>query len=214
MSRPQDPKRDYVAHARALRSAANCRYRVKHGDRLRAEAARRRAQVPDDERQAHLAKRRAAYAESPERIREAVRGLYRADPVVARTKQRVARRRRVERDRGEGVPREHLMYERKVRAAQLRRQFGLTVAQYDAMVTAQDGLCAICRRPETRLDHRTKRVRRLAVDHCHTSKRVRGLLCCACNTAIGLLKDSPRLLTAARQYLEAPSRADASADGA
>lgn len=63
----------------------------------------------------------------------------------------------------------------------LLSKFGLTLEQYEDMLTAQGGVCKICRQPE-----RTKR--RLAVDHNHTTGKVRGLLCAQCNTRLGHLE--------------------------
>lgn len=72
------------------------------------------------------------------------------------------------------------------RKAKLRRRFGLTVEQYDAMLKAQDGVCAICEKPETRKDKRTATgFTRLAVDHCHVTGKVRQLLCASCNRRVG-----------------------------
>ena len=89
------------------------------------------------------------------------------------------------------------------RAANLRRNFGMTVAEYDAMHDLQGGVCAVCGEPETIGQTTSKGVttRWLAVDHCHESGQIRGLLCGACNTGIGKLKDSPALLMAAVAYL-------------
>lgn len=87
------------------------------------------------------------------------------------------------------------------RRYQLKSRYGLTPEQYRAILDSQDGLCCICRCPETLIDHRTKRPRRLAVDHRHDTGAVRGLLCAKCNKAIGLLKENPRTLLAACDYL-------------
>jgi hypothetical protein len=91
------------------------------------------------------------------------------------------------------------------KAAALQRskklsKLGLTVEQYDAFLKQQNGVCAICGQQETVLQGCGK-VRRLAVDHCHVSSKVRGLLCFACNTAVGLLQDSPALAAKVQQYL-------------
>lgn len=81
------------------------------------------------------------------------------------------------------------------------RLYNLTEEQYDQMLAAQGGVCAICKNPETALDSRTGEPRRLAVDHCHTSGRVRGLLCMTCNRMLGASKDDPAVLKAAAAYL-------------
>jgi hypothetical protein len=85
-------------------------------------------------------------------------------------------------------------------ADRLLRKYGLTTEQYESMLAAQDGRCAICRQPETRTVHGV--VSRLAVDHDHRTARVRGLVCHLCNRAIGLLQDDPDLLRAAAEYLD------------
>lgn len=59
------------------------------------------------------------------------------------------------------------------RKSALKRRYGVTPEQYAKMFELQGGTCAICRRPPRR--------RRLSVDHDHTTKRVRGLLCFTCN---------------------------------
>jgi hypothetical protein len=86
------------------------------------------------------------------------------------------------------------------------KQYGLTVAQYDAILEAQGHVCAICRHPETHVSSFTKKTRRLCVDHDHNTGRVRGLLCSRCNRAIGMLGDDLPRLRAVVAYLEAATR--------
>jgi len=64
-------------------------------------------------------------------------------------------------------------------------KYGLTAAAYAALLELQGGVCAICGRPETIVDTRRGIVRRLCVDHDHTTNRVRGLLCHRCNVNLG-----------------------------
>jgi Recombination endonuclease VII len=85
-------------------------------------------------------------------------------------------------------------------ARHLRQTFGLSVKQYEAMLNEQDGKCAICRCPER--IKRNGRLKALAVDHCHGTGAIRGLLCSDCNTGIGKLKDDPAVLRKAADYLE------------
>jgi hypothetical protein len=85
------------------------------------------------------------------------------------------------------------------RKANLARHYGLTVAEYDAMLRAQGGVCAICNRPE-RVE-RNGKVMRMPVDHDHATGAVRGLLCHSCNRAIGLLGDDAALMRRAISYL-------------
>lgn len=88
------------------------------------------------------------------------------------------------------------------RASYLQSRFGMSLENYESMHTSQEGLCAICRLPERLIDRRTGETRRLAVDHCHATGKVRGLLCTHCNMALGQLRDSSALLLQAIQYLE------------
>lgn len=85
------------------------------------------------------------------------------------------------------------------RARKLRQEYGLTPDQYNEMWTAQNGLCAICDRPETRL-HKGKPVT-LAVDHDHATGRVRALLCGDCNRAIGQFNDDADRMIRAAEYV-------------
>ena len=92
--------------------------------------------------------------------------------------------------------------EQKLRAWQGNlTRYGMTPPEYEAMLEAQGGLCAICEQPET--SKRGGVVRRLAVDHCHETGEVRGLLCNNCNRALGMFGDSPATLAGAIAYLEA-----------
>lgn len=79
----------------------------------------------------------------------------------------------------------------------------ITLEQYFSMVEKQDNKCGICRKEETCIDGRSKdkSPRRLSIDHCHRTGKVRGLLCHACNTAIGKFKDDIELLQKAVKYI-------------
>ena len=77
------------------------------------------------------------------------------------------------------------------------RKLGVCNAKYDEMLVAQKGMCAIC---NSTLN--STRFTKMAVDHNHRTGEVRALLCNNCNTALGLMKDSPLRLRSAAQYLE------------
>jgi hypothetical protein len=86
--------------------------------------------------------------------------------------------------------------ERKLadRAGHLMRKFNLTLEEYDQMLAAQDGGCAIC--GDAPDDGKT-----FHIDHDHGTGEVRGLLCQRCNHALGLFRESSDLLYAAAEYV-------------
>jgi hypothetical protein len=77
---------------------------------------------------------------------------------------------------------------------QLRRTFGITLADYNARLQQQNGVCAICEGPS--LKHK-----RFSVDHDHDTGAVRGLLCIKCNVGLGSFKDNADELLKAVAYL-------------
>ncbi len=79
--------------------------------------------------------------------------------------------------------------------------YGLTKDEYEAMVNAQDNLCAICGEPP--VPSKSGRVKSLHVDHDHKTGKVRKLLCGHCNRGLGGFRDDPELLEAAIAYLQA-----------
>lgn len=76
------------------------------------------------------------------------------------------------------------------------RKLGLTPEAYERLLKAQGGGCALCGKTEQ------ENGRRLAVDHCHETNRVRGILCNNHNRGLGLFSDDPTLLRIAASYLE------------
>ena len=80
----------------------------------------------------------------------------------------------------------------KIKNAELKRKYGITLEQCNAMAEEQGNACVIC-----------EQQKKLVVDHCHNTGIVRGLLCNDCNAAIGLLKETPEYFDNAKQYLEA-----------
>jgi hypothetical protein len=82
----------------------------------------------------------------------------------------------------------------------LRKFFGIGVVEFNKMLADQNGVCASCGRPEK--EKRSGKIRHMAVDHCHKTGEIRGLLCGNCNRGIGKFEDSPALLRKAADYLE------------
>ena len=88
----------------------------------------------------------------------------------------------------------------------LKESFNMSYQDYLDKLAEQNNLCAICKKEEVVLD-RMGDVRRLSVDHDHTTGEVRGLLCCHCNLGIGNFKDNIQFLKDAIDYLEKYSHA-------
>lgn len=77
-----------------------------------------------------------------------------------------------------------------------RRTYGITLSDYDAMLSKQGGGCAICG-----IDKSGRDDGRFVVDHCHKSGMVRALLCCACNALVGFLETRKDILSTAMEYI-------------
>jgi len=86
-------------------------------------------------------------------------------------------------------------YEGKYRRVANLKTFGLTIQDYEQMLIQQNGQCAICGVTKCQSG------RRFAIDHCHFTGRIRGLLCLRCNQAIGKLNDNYFLLQQAADYV-------------
>jgi hypothetical protein len=78
----------------------------------------------------------------------------------------------------------------------LKRRYGITVEDYEAMLITQDYKCAICG------TDKCSSGRNFAVDHDHTTGKVRALLCALCNKALGSFKDNPVIIQSAIDYLK------------
>jgi hypothetical protein len=87
------------------------------------------------------------------------------------------------------------------RGTMLKKQYGLTLEDYNSLLSGQEGVCAICGRTETQRSNSRGTIDHLRVDHCHTTGRVRGLLCSQCNFGLGNFRDKLGLLISATSYL-------------
>mgnify|MGYP001264807357 CR=1 FL=1 len=82
----------------------------------------------------------------------------------------------------------------------LSRKYGITAEEYARMEKMQNGVCAICGKPET-IRHQNGAVCQLSVDHDHDTGRIRGLLCKKCNQGLGYFMESCLVLENAIHYL-------------
>ncbi len=93
-------------------------------------------------------------------------------------------------------------YPDRLRKSRLMYEYGITIEQYEELLVKQGKVCAICGLQEVKLSKETGIPKRLAVDHCHKTGKVRGLLCFHCNSVLGKMKDSIELLESAIDYLK------------
>ena len=85
------------------------------------------------------------------------------------------------------------------RNAELQRRYGITQQDYEVMIAEQNNQCAICNTTEPGGRHDRGY---FVVDHCHTTGKVRKLLCHNCNTALGLVGDNTHILQSMIEYLQ------------
>lgn len=78
----------------------------------------------------------------------------------------------------------------------IKKNFGITKEQYTNLLEYQQSSCAICGK-----QHEDVKGSRLYVDHCHTTNKIRGLLCSHCNLGLGHFRDDTELLHRAQKYL-------------
>ena len=81
----------------------------------------------------------------------------------------------------------------------LKKTYGLSLEEYNQKLVTQNGVCAICKQPE--LSIRRGSYKSLDVDHNHETGEIRGLLCSACNAALGLLKEDAQRIESLLAYL-------------
>jgi hypothetical protein len=86
------------------------------------------------------------------------------------------------------------------RERHLKRKFNITISEYDAMLVAQNNVCAICLQPETRIKDGV--LYRLAVDHNHITGKIRELLCFKCNSTLGKIETNGISLDAIAAYIK------------
>ena len=95
---------------------------------------------------------------------------------------------------------EYLKARNRYREYELKKKYGISLADLSRLLVGQEGKCAICQTT-------APGGKGWCVDHDHVTTAIRGVLCQGCNTGIGLLKESDTILEAAQQYLRQPSPA-------
>ena len=167
-------------------------------------------QDSDDKREALNAYHRAWHAAHPEKYAEYARRLRERHPdkvkarkrrYYLRHKEKVAAANKRWREQNPEKYRQQWRnwakrHPKRAQAHARKKRYGLLPEAYAALLQAQHNCCAICLTPMTTT------TRGLVVDHCHTQRRVRGLLCDGCNVGLGGFKDDPAALRRAAEYVE------------
>lgn len=152
-------------------------YRLINKDKIKEKRRLRLIEQGDEIR----AKARAYnQALGPEYFRKKIHAYYLANPEKFRERARTFRKN----------------HPNTVKGYRLKTHYGLTRADYDRLILEQGGACAICGRKDW-----TGKWKNPQIDHDHDTGKVRGILCVGCNTAIGLLKNDPRIVRAIINYL-------------
>lgn len=155
---------------------------VKHLDDFYAASGNRDGRRGEC-KECSLAARQRWYQANRDRSMAYVREWQRANPDRVKAWRRKNRQRRLE----------------KLREIHLRNKFGLTPEEYDDILEAQGGVCALCAYPPTPGIS-------LHVDHDHGTGEILGLLCVRCNNALGLFREDPDLLKRAARYVTADAK--------
>lgn len=150
----------------------------------------------EETREEYLARMRSRTPEQrPKTDKEYMRKYYRKNKVKAQKQSKAY----YQANRDVVIDRAKKAYARDPEARwayMIEYKFGVTAEQYYQMLEEQGGVCAICKQPPS------GRFKKLAVDHCHKTGKVRGLLHSGCNTALGRFGDDPEVLRNAVAYLE------------
>lgn len=135
-----------------------------------------------------------------DKINSAIRAKRSVDPESARALERARRAADPEKFRERDRRYKEKNPERvkaKARRTNLRKLYGLTLDQFDALVKRQLDRCIICEVAFVGMESS-----KIHVDHCHRTGRVRGVLCSACNLLIGHAREDAHTLRRAVAYIE------------
>lgn len=153
---------------------------TEHFQKLRIAYQEKRKQDPEVQLKAKL------YRQSPE---------YRAKAYANSKKYRQSEKHKEWKKNYRSTPEQQL----KRKNYEYKRKFGITFDDYQKLLENQNNVCAICKKEESFVLRGVKHS--LAVDHCHNTGKIRGLLCRNCNQGLGLFHDNVEFLNEAIYYL-------------
>jgi hypothetical protein len=88
------------------------------------------------------------------------------------------------------------------RANNYKYNFGLSIKEVEEKLKAQNFVCAMCEEPEKAVYNKTGKTKTLALDHCHTTGRIRDFLCAECNLFLGMIEKDRTRAGKAEKYLD------------
>jgi predicted nucleic acid-binding Zn ribbon protein len=163
------------------------------GERVPEEYRRTRLTCSDECKRRYAADKTRRWAEAnPERVK--ANAAKRPTTEAGRKAEREAKLRSYYKRRAENGPE----MRRKNRERWLQKHYGISIEQYDAMLEAQGGGCALCGSPPSE-------GRCLPVDHDHRTMEVRGIVCFRCNSMLERFDAHPEILTRLVAYLKLES---------
>ena len=182
------------------KSNSKSRNSKRGGKRNRNSTAPRPRYQDEEHRQEGLARRRHLEKERYREDSDYRRGRIEYNQEYRAVNKEAINRKRRERRATDPEYREQVRARSRERYREnhLKTKYGISLADYEAMLRRQRGRCGICKRRPGK--------RRLCVDHDHKTGQVRGLLCGRCNSGNGFYQDDPRLTRAATAYLERAHR--------
>lgn len=158
-------------------------YEANKAELLERQRERNRAHYQAN-KQAHAAKAKSWKEKNPERAAEL-------------QKQYRERNRELLNAKRKAIYEANKPAEQAARRRSKIKSYGLSPEQFEQMLAQQSGRCAICKtdKPTVKIGGSFR------IDHCHSTGKVRGLLCMKCNSGLGMFSDSPEVLIAAAEYL-------------
>lgn len=203
----KDPKKDkerrqkyYLNHKEELSKKARERY-LRDPQKIKDRVKKRY----DKNRESILLHNKERYLKNKDRVLEQTKLWHSKNrEKVKKIKATYRERHRAElRQKGREYAREHIAQHRankrawrksnpdKTKNEKLKLRFNISINEYNDLLAKQNSQCGICK---SNLIFSQNNPKSPCVDHCHTTQKIRGILCRMCNSGLGGLKDSPELL--------------------
>jgi hypothetical protein len=189
-------KREEAAADRQTARTKCAKYARENKDKISARQKENRKTMTEEEKERERERSRQYQRRNKEQIAKRKRESRRKNPEKFYNEKSRARCREYNKNNREKIMKRIKSNPDRLKANKLK-PYGMTIAEFDELLVAQGGKCAICGMSSAG-DSKIFPV----IDHCHTNKHVRGILCANCNRGLGMFRDSPALLRKAAKYVE------------